>query len=657
MKKVTIKKITLSEWKAQNISVEFSENENIITGDNGTGKTSIKKAWCWLLTGFSDPNTNKNSDLFDNKKELNQDTPTASVSAVIDVNGIEYELSRTATAKFVRKRGTDLYEKSASDEYHTYIDKVEMSSTNFIDWINQNICEDSYDVVQYLIDGDFFMKNCLEDKNKMRVFLGKIAGDVDESELKGDYRDLYSLSVEKKGIDNAAEYAKQMSISLKKHLAEIPTSIKTHQDTISDYKSRYNFAEIEEKISKNKEEIERIDGILFDKSNIEREEVNEINNRIDAQNAIKRKIEQEKYEYDKGNRDIHNKLVSELESAVRKNKYVEQRNKDAEENRKFEERKLKSIKEDVFKIESVISGLKEDLNNARSVSMAIDDENCPYCHQHLPEDMAEKNLEKFNLERQKKVDYIISKGKEAKRDLDETNKQISELEEKTSIPLKKEVEEDVSILEQNVSEFDASCIKFEDMERYKELMEELNKIVIPEKKDTGTEELVSKKKELQAEIDGLNRNLGAKDEIERINEKIACLNGEQTGTGIRIAEFENILIQLKKYNQEKSDIISSRLNRCLKYSNIQMFSFQKDGSLVPDLIIKDKTGVSYSTTNAANRIVMSVDVQHFLCEKLGIIMPIWIDEASIINPAYLPKFDTQYITMMYTSGELSINKK
>ena len=657
MKKVTLKNITLSEWKAQNLSLDFYPNENVITGDNGAGKTSVKKAWCWLLTGFSDPNTNKNSDLFDNKKEISVETPTASVEAVIDIDGIEYELKRTATAKFVRKRGTDLYEKSSSDEYHTYVDKVEMSSTNFVAWINQYMFEGSYDIFQYLVDGDFFMNSCLEDKNKMRAFLGVLAGDVDNSELHGEYGELYALSEQKKSIDNAAEYAKQMSASLKKRLLEVPTSIKTNQDTISEYKSRYDFEEIEKKIEEDKKEIDRIDKILLDKSVLVKEADEKRSEVLSLKLDVKRKIEAERFDYERLHNEKRAEFVAALEKAVRANKYVEQRNADALSNRSFNEKRLSKMKDEEVFIEKSISSMKEELEKVRGTVIKENEMTCPFCHQTLPEEMKKENADRFEKEKNEKIERIVKNGKEENMKLSSVRDEISSLENVLSTPFVPEKEEDISTLQMNVAEFDASYVKFEDMERFSELTDEMNAIVVPEVEDVTDKELVSKKKSIQEEIDGLNRKLGVKDEIEVIEEKIACLNGEQNGLGIKIAEYENILIQLKKYNQEKADIISSRLNKCLKYSNIQMFSFQKDGSLVPDLIVKDKNGVSYSTTNAANRIIMSVDVQNFLFEKYGISMPIWIDEASIINPKYLPLFDTQYVMMTYKDEQLTINGK
>ena len=51
-KQVKIKRLTLCNFKGlRNVTVEFSEDATTISGRNGTGKTTIKDAFSWLLWG------------------------------------------------------------------------------------------------------------------------------------------------------------------------------------------------------------------------------------------------------------------------------------------------------------------------------------------------------------------------------------------------------------------------------------------------------------------------------------------------------------------------------------------------------------------------------------------------------------------------------
>ena len=150
MKDIKLKKIVLSNWKGQSKEVEFF-NKTLIEGKNGSGKTSIANAWYWLLTTYTDANSNPNNELFDNTKELSKDTPKAVVTAHIEIDGTTYILSKSAEAKFTRERGGDVYVKAKSDVYVYKLDNIEISANDFKEWVSNNICD--YNYIRYCVNG------------------------------------------------------------------------------------------------------------------------------------------------------------------------------------------------------------------------------------------------------------------------------------------------------------------------------------------------------------------------------------------------------------------------------------------------------------------------------------------------------------------------
>lgn len=90
--------------KAQNIT--FTGNAKI-SGRNGSGKTTIVDAVLWLLFG-------KNSDYFTDfgARPVDADGNTIHyvdimVKAVIDIDGVEHELSKTQKENWVKPRGSE----------------------------------------------------------------------------------------------------------------------------------------------------------------------------------------------------------------------------------------------------------------------------------------------------------------------------------------------------------------------------------------------------------------------------------------------------------------------------------------------------------------------------------------------------------------------
>ena len=76
-KETYIKYITLSNFSGVSSHTEFDRRGVEIKGDNRTGKSTIMKAWFWLWTSFKDAYTNRNSNLYDDRTPVNENTPTA----------------------------------------------------------------------------------------------------------------------------------------------------------------------------------------------------------------------------------------------------------------------------------------------------------------------------------------------------------------------------------------------------------------------------------------------------------------------------------------------------------------------------------------------------------------------------------------------------
>jgi predicted ATP-binding protein involved in virulence len=111
MKKIELKKLSLSNWRGQNVKIEFNEECTTIKGQNGKGKTSIMSAWFWLLSSYTDTILPKNSNLFDDTKTLSKDTPHAIVEAELLIDGSEWKIKREAIASFKLNKGTGEWEK------------------------------------------------------------------------------------------------------------------------------------------------------------------------------------------------------------------------------------------------------------------------------------------------------------------------------------------------------------------------------------------------------------------------------------------------------------------------------------------------------------------------------------------------------------------
>jgi hypothetical protein len=245
MKKIIIKRIQLSNWKAKNLDVTFNDGVTKISAKNEVGKSSLQQAWNWLFTSYASPTSARNSNLFDNRLPLSPDTPEARVSVWLDIDGVTYTLERSAKASFKRPRGSEEWVKDSSDTYTTLIDGIEYTATNFAEWVESVIAP--IDMMPYLLDGAFFTTLSITDKMKARAVIEQLVGGCDISELKGDYS-MLGDKLHKYTPEQLREQASSFMRPIKKRMDAIPAIIKSKEFVINDLARRYDRDKIHDKV-------------------------------------------------------------------------------------------------------------------------------------------------------------------------------------------------------------------------------------------------------------------------------------------------------------------------------------------------------------------------------------------------------------------------
>ena len=154
-----------------------------------------------------------------------------------------------------------------------------------------------------------------------------------------------------------------------------------------------------------------------------------------------------------------------------------------------------------------------------------------------------------------------------------------------------------------------------------------------------TEDIEAAKRNVNDRLVPLYERRGLKNRLTTLRNALDELRIEQKEKGSELATYEQQRQAVKDYKQEQMEILSRKVNDGLKFSRLEVWSKQKDGTIVGDLVLKDSNGVNFATTNQASRILTSIDVQRFFCEKLGVNLPTFVDESSTINNENLPKLD------------------
>lgn len=657
MKDIRIKSLTLQDWKGQNRHVEFGENENRISGYNKSGKTTLMKAWFWILSSYSDAQTNPNSDLFDNKQEITPDTPVASVTAVISINGTEYKLQRSAEASFTRKRGTSEMIKSPSDSYTYSIDDIARTKTDWQAFLDENIV--SEDMLRFVLDGSFFVNKIFSDKKSARAIIEKTVGTVTRDEMRGDYSAIDEL-LQRYDLNEIDQRAANMSKAINDRLNEIPALIRTKEDEISEIEQT-DFVATDREISELEAERDRLDKQMTDLTERIKPQM-EAKHEAERTYQMKNDVLEKAYEDWKKSFDVRRqKLTDEIAAIRQQNAKSEKARTDEEARRKMVEQHIerdkKSLELAKQKRERLVA--ERDAEKAKTLDKAST--LCPHCGAELQGEKLQSVIDNFEKVKRERIDAIVNEGKQTASVIEDLEKRIAEWKKQLAEPLPQVITQPTDDLEKQVLEIantNTSKIAFMETEQGKTLLDDIGSVVVPEVTMPETDEIEAAKKQVNVQLVPLYERRGLKNHLTTLRNALDELRTEQKEKGSELATYEQQRQSVKDYKQEQMEILSRKVNDGLKFSRLEVWSKQKDGTVVGDLVLKDANGVSYQTTNNASRLTTVVDVQRFFCEKLGVNMPCFIDECAIFSTGNLPKLDNvQMFYLFCADTSLKIESK
>lgn len=657
MKDIRIKSLTLRDWKGQNCHVEFGKNENRISGYNKSGKSSLMKAWFWLLSSYSDAQTNPNSDLFDNKQEITPDTPVASVTAVISINGTEYKLQRSAEASFTRKRGTSEMIKSPSDSYTYSIDDIARTKTDWQAWLDENIV--SEDMLRFVLDGSFFVSKIFDDKKAARAIIEKTVGTVTREEMQGDYEAIDEL-LQRFTLDEIDARAANMAKAINDRLNEIPALIRNKEAEVSEIEQT-DFVATDREISELEAERDRLDKQMTDLTERIKPQM-EAKHEAERTCQMKKDVLEKAYENWKKSFDVHRqKLMDEIAAIRQQNAKSEKARTDEEARRKMLAQDIERDKKSLELAKQKREHLLADRDKEKAVTMDESGTICPHCGAQLHGEKLQEVLDRFEKVKRERIDSIVNEGKRTAADIETIEKRIAAIQKQIDEPLPQVITQPTDDLEKRVLEIiniNTSKIAFLETEQGKALLDDIGSVVIPEVKMPETDEIEAAKKQVNDRLVPLYERRGLKNRLTTLRNALDELRIEQKEKGLELATYERQRQAVKDYKQEQMEILSRKVNDGLKFSRLEVWSKQKDGTVVPDLVLKDANGVNFSTSNNASRLTTVVDVQRFFCEKLGVSMPTFIDESSVFSEGNLPKLEgVQTFYLFCANTSLKIESK
>lgn len=651
MKKVILKKISVQNFRSKSFEFEFGAH-NAIRGKNRSGKSSVKNAFFWLLTGADDLDRT-NFNLFDTTiVHTKENSVPTIVTGVFVIDGVEYEVSRTAKMGWTRKRGNDEYERKTSDDYSFAIDGIERSATEFKGWIEDTFAP--VDMLKCMINTQHFLYN-IDDWKVQRKYLANIAGEITNDDFEGDYTELFA-QFSKYTAEQLRERLKNLLLPLKKALGtegtkgEKAVELEVLQKNLVDVSE---IAKAELELQTLKEERDKIQAKIRGKKSPIDEASAKRAQALALVEAKETEIKEARKKHDTKQQAEVTKLESQLSNIEAQNKSIRQQN---DSGKKAFERKKQTLADDTKIVEKLKNRLEELREENKTIkSREFDGYNCTYCGAPLDEAKVEELKAKFEERKQKDRDNNKAEGLQAKQRLETAQADLDVLQkevDKGFTPAELVSEGD---LRERIQQRKAAFPPFENSDEYKTLSKELEdlKKSIPEIPVVDTSEFDKELNEVNAKIEAASNKAGLRAQYTKQTKQIKDVQADMKKMAQERAQWEKIEQQLVAYEQEKADIVGKRVNQFFEKCKVSMFSEKKDGSLAPNCVIT-MDGRRIATINKEGTITAGIDVSDAFCRFYGLNMPLFIDDNESLSDDNYVTSERQVITLSVANCELEL---
>lgn len=632
MKKIILKSLALVNFKGvRDFSIAFNDGITTVCGDNGTGKTTLYDAYLWLLFGKDSTGRSDGANGFNVKTTGEDGKPIYrlehSVTAVLEVDEKEIKLQRSLVEKWQKVNGTT--EEVMKDETQYFINDVRTGTKKeYQAEISEIIPED---VFRMITNPYYFTSLGAETQKDMLL---EMVGNIDDEEVAATDPDFLALLDQINGT-SLAKWARE--IAAKKRacndaLATIPASIETAQKLMPESE---NWTVLEKQLKEVQDRVKEIDAQIADKSALNDE-------------AYKRKMALMKQQADKRIKLQDRENTIRMEANAAHNKALSDIQQ-MENELSINQKNLDSYRNDKMNVDGKIDELNGKLVEMREQFKTVAKEQfpepsgdvlvCPTCGEPYKGENLENAIAKlrgnFEQSKSKRQKDIQTKGKQYKAEYDRAVEQqtkltglIAKLEDdaleiKGNITIKKNNIPVAGNADEAIAN-DKECIGLRN-----DIAEIANQLQV-EVPQADVSELQSEKADSNAAIADINKRLGKRAMIERVNKEIADLEEKRIANNQAKADLEKWEDVYLRFQKAKDEVLMQSINGLF---NVVSFSFVKEqkngGEKVTCYCMVN--GVPYADVNACGKVNAGLDIINAICATKGISAPIFIDNRESFN--------------------------
>lgn len=629
---IVLKRLELKNFKGtKDLNIEFGPVTKI-SGDNGTGKTTIMDSFMWLLFGkdSKDRKDYKIKTIDENGEEIHG--VEHSVIGVIEVDEYDIKLQRTYKEKWTKQRGQAESELKGHTTVYL-INDVPATMKEYNEKVNSILADSTFK----LITNPLYFTSL--DWRKQREILLEIIGNIDTENVI-NYNSALKPLEKLLGDDDVEILRKQV----KAKITKIKDQIKAIPNRIDECNLQIineDFESLEEEKKSIKAEMDNINSLITDKSKANEEKL-----------KLQDQLYKLKTEYSNKINMAQSDMNAPLKGLQSKLRDITYKAQDIELEIEQIERKIFKTNEGIgFSKESILEKEKEQevlrnkFREEKAKTFEFDEtaKYCPTCmreyEQEKLEEMklnAESNFEELKKKillnirnKGKALGEIIEKIKlsieEDEKLIQKYNEDLNELNTKLQ-----NIKSEGKDLEEKISKFnDCREVSFEG----KEELEDKIKSIVQEIEDISLEdnlELKAKYNSLAYKLDEINKQLSKKSNNVRLELRIKELEEEEKELSIKQAELEGQDFLCEEFIRTKVELLERNINKKFKGVTFKLFDQQINGGLTEtcEALID---GVPFTAANTASQINAGLQIINALCEHYSVTAPIFVDNAESVN--------------------------
>lgn len=607
------------------LDIDFAGKDTNIYGANGSGKTTIANAICWLL--LDRPATEEKD--FD-PKTTNAHNLRHTASVTINNDGQMMTLSKEYYELWTKKKGSPTAEFSGHTTDYA-INGVPAKKKEYQATV-ESLCGLSQDKIKMLMIHGYFTDDLSTEERRNILF--EVCGDVSDAEVLqdpeladlGTYLQMPGTKRQQYSTGEYKKIAVEQRRKINKDLELLPARIDEVNNGIPDELPN------ETVLTKQLTELEE------QKAELERE-------KQDLQSKD-------------GNADVLRKKISELktEYAVKQAEYLTAGNKENEDvNREIEAAqkekadlsfKIRDAEADIKRFDVEIKRMNEqrewllkEYAEVQAQQWNPKQETCPTCGQIMPAERIEELRKAFNLKQSALKEDINQRGQSC------SQQKIKELESEKG-QSESAIVQDKSLLqavEEKLQKLRSSLVtrpSFESTEEAKQLQAAIEDLQEQQQNSTAAATEVIKLQdekiaEVVQQIREVNRQFGVMAAAEESKKRIESLTAEQRDKAAELEKLEYGIHLCEEYTRIKVRMITDKINSRFTNVHFQLFEDQINGGLkeICDPTVQNKAGewVRYKSVNTAAKVNAELEIIDVLNQHYNTNLPVIMDRAESVS--------------------------